>query len=312
MLLTKNRTAVLLLGTSSEPQRSTELTEAGFETVVCQGKCTVRDAIQQLLAQGAEAIILDAPSEGFTIADIERTWEELTRYPDALVAALPNEPPEQNLPERLFSFLSGVSPAVAETSLFAMGRNLADMIAVMKSADETFVGNIPLEARILGTDLREVKTAVSVRAPDFSLLTRSFKLYYVFIKFSIAAMIAYVVDIASFGVFEVVFGFLDDEFKILVATVLSRILCSIATYFLNRSAVFKSQAKQESSVVRFVILSVAQLVASWLLVWGLGVLLHAGDFGNMMLKVVVDLVIFIASFTIMRDWVFKKTEPVKS
>ena len=89
---------------------------------------------------------------------------------------------------------------------------------------------------------------------------------------------------------------------------LSRILCSIATYILNRSAVFQSQAKSAGTAVRFVILAAIQLVASWLLVWGIGSLLGGGDEVNTILKVVVDLVIFMASFTIQRDWVFKESK----
>jgi hypothetical protein len=49
---------------------------------------------------------------------------------------------------------------------------------------------------------------------------------------------------------------------------------------------------------------------SWLLVWGIGALFGGGDLTNMAVKVVVDLVIFIASFPIQRDWVFKKTDGI--
>lgn len=308
--MNRTTTAVLLLNTTSSPDLAAALQKAGFGRVQCQGASTVRVALQTLLAErNVDAIVTVNPKEEFTIADIERTADVLYKFPTELCAALPDEPQKQNMPERLYSFLSGISPAAAQTSLFAMSAKTAKILTKMKSSEDTFLSNIPLEARIYGIELHEVKTDVDAPEPDFHLLTRSFKLYYVFIKFSIAAMIAYVVDIGTFWIFEVMFGFLDDEYKILVATVLSRILCSITTYILNRSAVFRSESRQQSSIPRFVILSVAQLLASWLLVWGLGVLFNANDVGNMLLKVVVDLVIFIASFTIMRDWVFKKTEP---
>ena len=71
---------------------------------------------------------------------------------------------------------------------------------------------------------------------------------------------------------------------------------------------FQSQAKSAGTAVRFVILAAIQLVASWLLVWGIGSLLGGGDEVNTILKVVVDLVIFMASFTIQRDWVFKESK----
>ena len=167
---------------------------------------------------------------------------------------------------------------------------------------------MPLEARSLGIETVEVTEADVIMAPPTpALLKRSFKLYQVFLKFSVAAMIAYVVDIGTFGLFQIVFGSLPDEFKILWSTILSRVLCSLATYILNRGAVFKSQTPQTGrSMVRFVILSVVQLAASWLLVWWIGELLGGSDLVNMILKIVVDLVIFLASFTIMRDWVFQE------
>ena len=85
-------------------------------------------------------------------------------------------------------------------------------------------------------------------------------------------------------------------------------MCSIATYLLNKGAVFNSQARSRGTVVRFIILATGQLIVSWLLVWGIGSLLGGGDEVNTLLKVVVDLVIFIASFTIQRDWVFKESK----
>ena len=169
--------------------------------------------------------------------------------------------------------------------------------------------NIPLQARSKGIAVETVPAeTVQEETPGWSVLLSTTKLYQVFIKFSIAAFIAYLVDIGTFYLFQKLFSGLDDEFKILTATVLSRILCSVATYLLNRGAVFNSGAKSAGTVVRFIILAVGQLIASWLLVWGIGSLLGGGDAVNTILKIIVDLVIFLASFTIQRDWVFKESK----
>lgn len=312
MPITYNDTAVLILSGPAPPGFISELENTGFHTIAVQGQKSVRSAISDLLGKGAEAIVTVNPAEGYTVSDVTNAVDQLMRDPARLCAGEPREPAAKNAAEKLYSFLAGVNPTLAQTSLYAMSAKTAKTMTVMKSSEENFIFNIPLQARISGIEIAYTKTDVTVPAPELkSMLTRSFKLYDVFIRFSIAAMIAYIVDIATFGLFEVVFGYLSDEYKILVATILSRILCSLATYILNRSAVFRSETKQASSVPRFIILSVAQLLVSWLLVWGIGTLLNANDFGNMLLKVVVDGVIFIASFTIMRDWVFKKSEDDK-
>jgi hypothetical protein len=56
--------------------------------------------------------------------------------------------------------------------------------------------------------------------------------------------------------------------------------------------------------------SVGQLLLSWLLVWSIGSLFGGSDLVNTGVKVIADLLIFIASFPIQRDWVFKKTEGI--
>ncbi|MBD5560121.1 MAG: GtrA family protein [Clostridia bacterium] len=299
---------VLLLG-SAPPGLADALRQAGFGAVAERGPDrSVRDALAALTQGTAAGIVTVDDSQGWSADDVTALGRMLTEDPARLYIGEPSAAAEKpNWIEEAYLFLSGVRAASAQTGLFAMSRETALTMTRMKSAEDNFLMNMPLEARSLGIETVEVTEAdVHAPQPTAQLLKRSFKLYQVFLKFSLAAMIAYVVDIGTFGLFQIVFGGLADEFKILWSTILSRVLCSLATYILNRSAVFKSQQpKSGRSMVRFVILSVAQLAASWLLVWWIGSLFGGSDFVNMILKIVVDLIIFLASFTIMRDWVFK-------
>lgn len=215
-----------------------------------------------------------------------------------------------SMPEKVFGFLSGIDAKYLRANLIGMDREFIQAFLKEKGKEKAFFTNLILEARANGIEFNCVAQGdgETKDKEGWKLLSQTSKLYLVFIKFSISAAIAYIVDIGSFYLFQVLFAALADEFKILIATILSRILCSVATYLLNKGAVFKSQAKATGAVVRFVILATAQLVASWLLVWGLGTLFGGGDLVHTVLKVVVDLVIFMASFTIQRDWVFKKTD----
>lgn len=309
--MTLGNITVLLLGSSS-PAYAESLKKAGFGTVTEQAAGeNVREALAAAAAMGADGIVTVSEGQGWSVADVVGLGRRLTEAPSHLYIGEPETGPEKkSWIEEAYSFLAGVRAVSAETSLFAMSQETALLMTRMKSAEENFLMNIPLEARSNGIETVEVaESDVRMASPTTALLKRSFKLYQVFLKFSLAAMIAYVVDIGTFGLFQIVFGGLADEFKILWSTILSRVLCSLATYILNRGAVFKSQTpKNGRSMVRFVILSVAQLAASWLLVWGIGELLGGSDLVNLILKVVVDLVIFLASFTIMRDWVFQDSD----
>lgn len=308
--MTLGNITVLLLGKST-PAYAEALRQAGFGSVAEQAPGqSVREALSAA-CDGADGIVTVEEGQGWTIEDVTSLGRRLAEDPARFYIGEPKaKPGKRSWIEESYAFLAGVQAVSAETTLFAMSSSTALIMTQMKSAEENFLMNMPLEARSAGIAAVEVPEAdVTLPEPDTALLKRSFKLYQVFLKFSLAAMIAYIVDIGTFGIFEVVFGSFSDELKILWSTILSRVLCSLATYILNRGAVFKSeQPTTGRSMVRFVILSVAQLAASWLLVWGIGSLFGGSDLVNLILKVVVDLVIFLASFTIMRDWVFQGTD----
>lgn len=259
----------------------------------------------------AQYFLIVGTEDSFSAADVFCVADALKNDPSKVYAAQRSLPEKKSVAQTLYGFLSGLELPDITTTLYGMSRESLTLISGGKSTDKAFFQNIPLSARSNNITVECVKTSGSLKeAPGFGILTNTMKLYMVFIKFSIAAMIAYLVDIGTFYLFQKMFSGLDDEFKVLTATVLSRILCSIATYLLNKGAVFNSHAKSTGTAVRFIILAVAQLIASWLLVWGLGSLFGGGDEINTILKVVVDLVIFLASFTIQRDWVFKESKGV--
>lgn len=299
---------VLALCSDKAASFADELKNAGFSKIALQKNGeTVRSALASAAEKADAGIIIVSTDYGYSSEDVCAVADELIKSNENLYVGIGEAPEKKDAASSLFSFLAGIEAQDSQSLLFGMSKENAHIFTKMKSAEDTFLFNIPLEARAQSIPIKEVKTSTAeLPAPGFSILTRSFKLYYVFIKFSISAAIAYVIDITTFLLFENIFGFLTDEYKILVSTILSRVLCSIATYFLNKGAVFQSKLKGAGVVVRFFILSAAQLLASWLLVWWIGSALGGSNLVNMLIKVVVDGLIFVVSFSIQRDWVFKE------
>ncbi len=273
-------------------------------------RCDYCDSLCAALADtdASYFVTVDA-QDGFSAADVLAVDAALKSDASKVYAGQRVLPEKKSPAQLLYGMLSGLVLSDVAAGLYGLSREHATLVAHAKSRDKAFFQNIPLIARSNGIGVEGVQaTDAAAQAPGFGVLASSMRLYGVFIKFSIAALIAYLVDIGTFYLFQKLFFALEDEFKVLASTVLSRILCSVATYLLNKGAVFNSQAKSAGTAVRFVILAVAQLIASWLLVWSVGSLLGGGDEINTILKVVVDLVIFLASFTIQRDWVFKESK----
>lgn len=299
---------VLTLFSYKAESFSEKLKASGFEETVIQQKDeTVRSALENAASKPGSRIIIVSADYGYSTEDVCALADELLKSDEELYVGIGDAPEKKDAASSLFSFLAGIEAQDSQSLLFGMSKDAALLFTKMKSSETAFLFNIPLEARAQSIPIKEIKTHTpELGAPGFSVLTRSFKLYLVFIKFSISAAIAYIIDITTFLLFENIFGFLSQEYKILTSTILSRVLCSIATYFLNKGAVFQSHLKGAGVVIRFFILSAAQLLASWLLVWWLGSVLGGSNVANMLVKIVVDLVIFIVSFSIQRDWVFKE------
>ncbi|MEF9990346.1 MAG: GtrA family protein [Christensenellaceae bacterium] len=300
---------ITVILTESKQQLHIDLKNAGFSSIIIRPKNEpLRLYFEHALTTDSSLFVNVDEADGFCIDDIKNVCAALAQDEKKVYVGARVHEKKINLPQKIYGFLSGISAADITSSLIALSRATLILMTQMKSSNKNFRQNILLEARQNSIEIKEIPTnLLQTQTLSWGILTSSVKLYLIFIKFSISATIAYIVDIGSFYLLSKLLFGLTDEFKILTATVLSRILCSIATYFLNKGAVFKSQARSTGTVVRFVILSAGQLVASWLLVWGLGSLLGGSDAVNTLLKVVVDFVIFMASFTLQRDWVFKKT-----
>ena len=96
----------------------------------------------------------------------------------------------------------------------------------------------------------------------------------------------------------------DGTWNVLISTAAARICSSLCNYLLNSKKVFRS--KNKSSLVRYYILCVLQFAASAGLVSLASFLLHAGSVGKTAVKAIVDILLFLISYQIQREWVFKK------
>ena len=96
------------------------------------------------------------------------------------------------------------------------------------------------------------------------------------------------------------------SWRVCICTLTSRIISSIFNYILNRKTVFKSEDKAGRTARRYYTLALCQLIASMLLVDLFAVkILNVTGFLQTLVKCVVDLLLFLLSYTIQRKWVFK-------
>jgi len=141
----------------------------------------------------------------------------------------------------------------------------------------------------------------------FRPLVDSWKIYRLmlgyFLRYTAASIASFVVDILLFKLFLYLFCGWEQTPRIVVATVLARVLSSLFNFTLNHRVVFRSSQRVRSTLWRYYLLCMCQMAASAVLVSGLSALLPWFPTLN---KCVVDGLLFLVSFQIQQRLVFNK------
>ena len=124
------------------------------------------------------------------------------------------------------------------------------------------------------------------------------------IKYIFSAGSSFVIDIALFTVFKLILTntlTIKDTAIIFIATALARILSSIYNYLINSRIVFKN--KDKKTIIGYFLLVVIQMFASASFVSIFDKLLKIN---TTIIKVGVDVVIFIVNYIVQKEIIFKK------
>ncbi len=204
-------------------------------------------------------------------------------------------------------FLCGVRTTDTQTGLRGISR--AFMLHMLDVPGERFEyeTNMLLETRSQEVPIHEVSIQTVYlegnKSSHFNPLLDSVRIYKLLLKFCAASLIGFVVDILLFALFLRIFRGMTVYIvePIIAATVLARIISATVNYLINHKAVFKSKKSSRRSFPRYALLCVIQMLLSAALVtWFSGIM----TVSSTLIKIVVDLLLFLLSFQIQRRWVF--------
>lgn len=132
-----------------------------------------------------------------------------------------------------------------------------------------------------------------------------FKAHFVFIKFAASSLLSTAIDLAFFTLF---IYFLEQPFPkmyIILATTIARIISSIVNYTLNKKVVFKENHQVKTAFVRYVLLSIIQMLLSGLLVtYFVKTILPY----ELITKILVDCSLFFLAFFVQKRFIFPPSE----
>ena len=279
----------------------------------------LKTAINHVLNAYPDAVgMVTADCDGqHIVADIKNVVAKLKENTERLVIGSRNFDDRQvplrssfgnKMTRGIFAVFVGIKITDTQSGLRAFGRNIMKTFLRVAGERYEYETNMLIECKEKDIKIEEVEISTiyieNNALSHFNPVKDSIIIYKLFFKFILAALSSFIIDI---GLFSLLVCTLPDSLscglitKIVVATVVARIISSLYNYFVNSKMVFKKANR--SSIIKYYVLVVVQMLVSAFAVSG--IFDHLG--GNAtVIKLIVDSIIFVINFYIQREWVFKK------
>ena len=252
-----------------------------------------------------------------TVKDMTVCMQELAKFPDSLILGV-RDFNKEGIParsvfgnkttSRVMKLLAGLSISDTQTGLRAIPAEFMKELLFEKGERFEFETNMLLATKENGRRIIEVPIETIYleenKSSHFNPIRDSIKIYAIFFKFIISSLSSSIVDLVLFTLFLAIlqersFGTLSH---IMLATVFARVLSAVYNFTINYKVVFKSRKKAGGAVIKYACLAVFIMLASGFLVEQIYALT---GFVEVFIKVPVDVLLFLVSFWVQREFVYK-------
>lgn len=286
---------------------------------VNQGKGrALKTAFQYIIAEYPHikgAITVDADGQ-HSVKDIVACANALLEHPNSLIMGC-RQFSEKGIPARsrignkftckVIKLLCGISLSDTQTGLRGISITYMKTFIEVKGERFEYEMNMLLSAKENNIPFYEVPIETIYldenQTSHFNPLKDSIRIYAVFGKFLLSSLTSFLIDILLFTLLVSLLKAFLPNIYIIVSTAGARLVSSIANFLINKKTVFRDNSKQVHTVIRYFLLCVVQLLLSAFSVNALYALLQINE---SVIKIIVDTILFILSFYIQREWVFRK------
>ena len=222
---------------------------------------------------------------------------------------------------RIIKLLCGISISDTQTGLRGMSRELlANYFANTKGERFEYEMNMLLCAKDNQIPFEEfpIQTIYleNNESSHFNPFIDSIRIYKVFLKFMLSSFSSFIIDISLFYLLRFIllpivgqkaqislFG-IDILLLTFLRNVIARLGSSLYNFTINKKQVFHNDSKDIKIIFRYYALCICQLLISTLLV---DYTLRFIPFRTVR-KCIIDTILFLISFQIQREWVFKRKQ----
>lgn len=246
-----------------------------------------------------------------SVSDIKKLAKEVIENPNKLILGVRNFD-NDNVPKKskygnkitrnIFKLFIGIDISDTQTGLRGFGKELMINFVTTSGERYEYETNMLIECKEKSIKIKEIEIETiylnNNATSHFNPLKDSIKIYKLFLKYFIVAFSSFVLDIILFICF---FNILTINSKILGATILARVVSSIYNYLINSNLIFKEMSLK--TLLKYYLLAVIQMIISGCFVTYLFNLLNISV---VLIKIVIDFIIWIINLIIQREFVFKE------
>ena len=265
---------------------------------------------QALLLWPDLSCIVTADSDGqHSVADIIRVAETAIEHPDALILGsrefTGNVPFKSRWGNRItrwiYQLASGTSVRDTQTGLRALPPCALEYMIGIEGERYEYEMNVLLRLRDMNLAVQEV-TIETIYINDnagshFNPVRDAFRIYMVIFRYLFSAIASFVVDYILYWLL------LGMSVTPVISYVLARLVSSQVNYRLNRYTVFSGRGGKYAMLKYYVLAVVQGAIGAGLVQILPGII----PVSPAVIKIPVDIILFMISFVIQRDFVFNKS-----
>lgn len=266
---------------------------------------------------------LDADGQ-HPVSALERCLARAERTPDDLVigarqftGAVPWRSRFGNvLTDNLVRLLTHQTISDTQTGLRVIPLRYVRQVITFPGDRFEFEFDMLLEAKKYGVTINEQPIPTIYldgnASSHFRVIRDSIAIYTRFLKFGLSGLGSFLIDIGLFTLLTGLLGNRQSLTTIMAATVIARAFSAVANYLINRHLVFADAGEQ--TLLKYGGLLVVQTLASGYLTHALTALLSlvvTGAGTPTVAKLIGDFGLFLISYHVQKNWIFKERSHVK-
>lgn len=209
----------------------------------------------------------------------------------------------------VFKLFCGMSISDTQTGLRAIPREFVPKMMEVKGTRYEYETNMLLMMGADSIPYREVKIETvyydNNEKSHFRPIRDSIRVYGLIIKYAASSFASSCVDLVSFYLLTALLFGDGTRLHVFAATALARLISVVFNFSLNKKLVFENNGKPLKTFLRYICLAVPIMLASWFVVFVLTDLLSVESaLLKTLVKMPVDILLFLVSFRVQKKWVF--------